>query len=282
MASIRTYILAPNFSYHPNTSICLGDIVQYPDDPTKPLSSVPKSELKPVTRHYDYDNESSFKDKLSHHGTIWGSFLKQASAKVGGGSSDGLLNKYTFQRLETIQFTKQPTDEEAEQHIKDKRVKAAMDAGFLKKKPVFMITGLKVARGFRLSSSASSTTNATIKLEAPVTSDTGVGADADYAREKIMEQKYRAGQDIIFAYQLHIITHKGWLWAQKDVDISVYRAPAALLSDSKRDEDRDSDPAEVHAATDTILRKFDEELEMEAISAKDGEEDCVCIIFNEE
>ncbi|KAI0401130.1 hypothetical protein F4802DRAFT_443647 [Xylaria palmicola] len=281
MASIPTYILAPNFTYHLNTSICMGDIVQYPDDPTKPLSSVPESELKPITRHYDYENEHGNQHELSLRGGVWENFLKKASTKISGGSSDELLTKYTIQRLETIYFTKQPTDEEAQERIKHKKVKAAIDAGFLGKKPVFMITGLKVARGFRLSSSARSTTDANVKIEASVTPDAGMGAEAEYARKKFAEQKHRAGQDIIFAYQLHIITQNGWPWAQKDVDISVYRAPAALLSDDEGDEDADLPHIEVHIATEAALRNFNEELQMEAIIANNGEEDCVCIIFNE-
>ncbi|KAH7142810.1 hypothetical protein B0J13DRAFT_556050 [Dactylonectria estremocensis] len=273
-----TYVLAPNFTYHPNTSICMGDIVEYPDDPTKPLSSVPESEFKPITRHFDYDNELSNRDIKSLRGSIWANFLEKASAKIGDGTSDELLNKYTIRRLETLYFTKQPTDEEAAERVKEKKVKAAVNAGLLKKKSVFMITGLKVARGFQLSSSVSSTTNAEAKLETSVTSGAGMGTDADYSREKKAEQKHQTGQDIIFAYQLHIITHKGW--AQKDVDITVHKARAALLNDDKKEGGQDS--VDVEAATESALRDFDKELKVEAISAKDGKEDCVCVVFSED
>lgn len=277
-----TYVLAPNFTYHPNTSICMGDIVEYPDDPIKPLSSVPESELKSITRHFDYDSELSNQNILSLRGSIWAKFLEKASAKIGGGTSDELLTKYTIRRLETIYFTKQPTDEEAAERVKDKKVKAAVNAGLLKKKPVFMITGLKVARGFRLSSSISSTTNADTKFEAPVTSDTGMGVDADYSRQKKAEQKHRTEQDIIFAYQLHIITHKrkGWTLAQEDVDITVFKAPAAFLNTDEIGGEEDS--VDVEEATESALRDFDEELKVEAISAKDGEEECLCFVLGED
>lgn len=205
---VPTYVLALNFTYHPNTSICMGDIIEYPDDPTKPLSSVPGPELKQMTRHFDYDHELSNQSNLSLRGSIWANFLEKASVKIGGGTSDELLIKYTIRRLETIYFTKQPTDEEAAQRVQDKKVRAAINSGLLRKKPVFMITGLKIARGFQLSGNVSSAINANAKFEAPVTPDTGIGANADYSRENKAEGKHRTGHDIIFAYQLHIITHK--------------------------------------------------------------------------
>jgi len=276
-----TYILAPNFTYHPDTSICLGDIVEYPDDPTKPLSSVPEAGLPPITKHFDYENEFSNQSSLSLRGSIWANFLDRASARIGGGTGDEVLTKYTIRRLETIYFTKQPTDEEAAERVKEKKVQAAVDAGLLKKKPVFMITGLKVARGFQLSRSVSSTTDVDAKLEAPITSEIGMGVDAAHSRGKKAEETHRTGQDIIFAYQLHIITHKrkGLALAQKDVDIAVYRAPGAFLSEDERGGEEDS--VVVDVATESALRDFDKELDMEAVSAKDGEEVCVCVVFGE-
>lgn len=271
---VATYALAPNFTYHPDTSICMGDIVEYPDDPTKPLSSVPPANLKPITRHLDYDFEASSQNTHSLHGSIWATFLQQASAKIGGGTSDELFNKYTALRLETIYFTKQPTDEEAAVRVREKAVKTAVNAGLLRKKPVFMITGLKVARGFQVSSSISSTANAQGEFKAPITSDTGMGADADYSRGKKQEQKHRSKQDIIFAYQLHAITHKGW--SQKDVDITVHKPEAAFLNDDQKTNMEDL--VSVELATESILHDFDAELKMEVIDRDDG----ACIVFQEE
>lgn len=51
-----------------------------------------------------------------------------------------------------------------------------------------MITGLKIAWGFQLSRSVSSTTYGNAKFEAPVTPDAGIGTDADYSPEKKAEE----------------------------------------------------------------------------------------------
>ncbi|KAL7783418.1 hypothetical protein V8C37DRAFT_406660 [Trichoderma ceciliae] len=74
------------------------------------------------------------------------------------------------------------------QYVEEKRVKAAVNLGLLNKKPVFMITGLKIAWDFQLSRSVGSTTYANAKFEAPVTPDAGIGTDADYSLEKKAEE----------------------------------------------------------------------------------------------
>ncbi|KAF4454856.1 Aldehyde dehydrogenase, conserved site [Fusarium austroafricanum] len=276
---VPTYVLAPNFSYHPNTSICMGDIIRYPEDPTKPLSSIPESMLQAVTSHFDYDNELSNQNASSLRGSIWANFLHQASATLGGGTADELLTKYSIRRLETIYFTKQPTDEEAAERVKENKVQAAINSGILGKKPVFMITGLKVARGFQLSSIINLATTHDTKFNAKVTSDFVLGADTDCRQENNAEQKYRTEQDFIFAYQLHIITHKGWFWEQQNVDITVHKASAAFLNNDKKEEEKDSICTNI--ATESILRAFDKKPKVEAASANDGEQQCVCFVLRE-
>jgi len=281
MSVAKTYILAPNFTYHPDTSIRLGDIIQYADEPTKPLNRVPKSELKPTETHNDYENELGNTDGSSLKGGIWATFLEKASAKIGGSTSDQLLAKYTIKRLQTIYFKEQPTDEEAEARILDKKVKAAINAGKLRKNPVFMITGLKIARGFKQTTTASSTREAEAGVEAPITESVGGGADVKYSQEKTTDHKHQTGQDIIFAYQLHIITHKGWLhWFQTDVSIDLYKT--SLAASFLHQDKKEADPVEVGATNEMALRKAHEKIKMEAVPAEDGDEDCVCIVFGKE
>ncbi|KAG8674144.1 hypothetical protein FPOAC2_00120 [Fusarium poae] len=278
---IPTYILAPSFNYHPDTSICIGDIVQYPEDPTKPLSSIPKAKLeKLVTSHFDYDNELSNQNTQSLRGSVWANFLEYASARTGSGAADESLDEYTIRRLETIYFIKQPTDKEAAERVKEDLVQAAVNSGILGKKPVFMITGLKVARGFQWTSKANSTKNVDGEVAAKFTPDVGAGTEYDYSRGNTVEKSSRTGQDIIFAYQLHIITHKGWwLGAKKHVDITLYKAPAAFLSDDKEGEEEDS--VGMVEASESLIRTFDEELEVKTVSARNGDEECVCLVLRD-
>ncbi|KAF9779081.1 hypothetical protein IL306_002661 [Fusarium sp. DS 682] len=278
MSAVKTYLLAPNFSYHVNTSICMGDIIQDPKDPTRPLSSPPESLTQETESHVDYDNMLSKSTSHSLHGSIWAKFLETVNANVGGGVSNELIDKYTMDRLETIYYKKQPMDEEAAERIKAPKVKAAIKSGLFGKSPVYMITGLKVARGFRVKSGKASKKEGNAALQAPVTSEVDLGAEVSLSSTNDTEESYRSGQDIIFAYQLHIISHKGW--RQKDTDIRVHKSKAAFLNED--DEVVEEEPVGIHHATEDDVREFDDEMLVDVLPASDGEEPCVCIVFKDE
>ncbi|KAF7161736.1 hypothetical protein CNMCM5623_007223 [Aspergillus felis] len=274
--STPTYVLSPNFSYHPNTSICMGDIILDPTDPTKPLSS--PSSLAATESHIDYDVHLSKHKSRSLHGSIWAKFLEVADAKLGGGASSNVLTKYTMDRLETVYFRKQPTDDEAAERAKDKRVQAAINSGLLGKRPVYMITGLKIARGFRLRSQDASSMEGEIGGGGQVVPEASIGGGVDFSDANDTKQSYRAGSDIVFAYQLHIIAHKGW--RQKRVDISVYKAKAAFLNEEEIT--LEEEEVETSAADLEGLCAFDEEAPVQVLTAMEGDETYTCIVFEDE
>ncbi|KAF5535540.1 thermostable alkaline protease precursor [Fusarium mexicanum] len=268
----------PNFSYHVNTSICIGDIIQDPSDPTKPLSSPPESLFQEIESHVDYDNALSQTTSGSLHGSIWAKFLESVDANVGGGASNERFKKYTMDRLETLYYKKQPTDEQAEERIKHPKVKAAIKSGVFGKSPVYMITALKVARGFRVESGKTSSKEGNAGSQAPVASDIDLGAEVSVTSQKNTQESYRSGQDIIFAYQLHIISHKGW--RQRDTDIRVFKSKAAFLHEDK--EVAKEEPMEIQHATEGDVREFDDEMPLDVLSALEDGELCVCIAFGDE
>ena len=45
-----------------------------------------------------------------------------------------------------------------------------------------------------------------------------------------MSYEVGEGQDVVFAYQLHVVKHKGW--RGKYVNISVYKPEAAFLNNN--------------------------------------------------
>jgi len=254
----------------------MGDIIQDPSDPTKPLSS-----SFPLTEaHFDYDVE--FCDEKSHslQGSVWAKFLAMGREKIGGEVGDGLLDKYVIDRLETIYFKKQPTDEEAAERVKNEKVQAAMNSGIFGKKPVYMITGLKVARGFRLESGnmSRSSTNTTFGL--PASWALSFGSDISTSSTSNTRQSYRSDRDIVFAYQLHVITCKGWRGI--DVDIGVYKTKAAFLNEQDGAGGAGDERVSVHIATEADLRSFDDEMPIEVSRALDGSGLCACVAFREE
>ncbi|GME27914.1 hypothetical protein BGZ63DRAFT_404793 [Neofusicoccum parvum] len=182
--------------------------------------------------------------------------------------------------LETVYFQSDPTDEEASGYAKDGKVQAAMKAGMFGAQPVYMITGLKIAKGFRLTSETASTRAGNVGAGIPVTGEVSAGADVGFSRGKMVQDSLRAGSDIIFAYQLHAIAEKGW--RHRRIEVDLYTPKSAFLS--KDEEKVSGKPFEAGMATATDLLELAEENEddtVKSLEAQDDNETCVCISFQE-
>lgn len=208
--------------------------------------------------HLDYDAKLSKHETHFLNGSIWAKFLETVNARISGGVSDDVLDKYTMDRLETIYYKKQPTDEEATERVKHIRKEACLHDN-----------------GSQSSARLQSGKPGNFNGEVPVPSEDGVGADISLSSTGGVQQYHRSGQDIIFAYQLHIVKHKGW--RQKDVDINVYKPKAAFLNEDGGVVEEEL--VETYAATEEDVRVFDE-MPVEVLSATGGDEPCICMVFN--
>jgi hypothetical protein len=306
MGAIKTYLLAPNFTYHPNTSICMGDIILDPADPTKPLSSLPldtttndpTNPLYKTESHLDHDATFT-RSKATHlQGSVFAKFLQTAHARLGGASGSDALDAYEIDRLETVYFRKQPTDAEGARRVReDPAVRAAVNSGggvFGGKRAVYMVTGLKIARGFRVVSGRKRGVRGGGEVGVKgmglgmgmdmMGGGVEVGAEVSAGREEDVQLALRAGQDIVFAYQLHVIAHKGW--RRRAVDVGVYKPKAAFLSEDGEGSGvagaGEEDRVEMMLAGEEGVLAFDDEMPMETSPAVDGDGMCVCIVFTDD
>ena len=273
--ALKTYLLAPNFTLEPDGPIRIGRIIADPFRPTKSLS-IPQTEPTTAT-HTDFDSSYSRENSHALHGSIWAQFLQTASANVSAGISKDVLTQYTMDSLETIRIKEDPTDKEAAELANHPEVQAAINAGILGSAPVYMITGIKVAKGFRLTTQVARTREAQVGANAPITEDVGVGAEVGISRTVAVEDTLRSGSDIIFAYQLHIIAQKRW-WRRK-VSVDVYAPSSAFLSD---EHEAVEEEVAVNNITSEQLMNSAEENEDDSVKAMkvlEGEEAYVCISF---
>lgn len=196
-----------------------------------------------------------------------------------------MLESYTIERLETVYFTKQPTDEEAAERVKkEEKVRAVVNSGVLGKRNVYMITGLKVARGLKVVTGRGEGWDVSGGFGAPVVAAAGVevGAEGGVERRREVEVEYEVGegQDVVFAYQLHVIKHKGW--RGRYVDVGVYKPEAAFLNEDEEGGGGDGHQVEVVPADEGEVRGFDEEMSVSVFTVKEAEESCVCVSFDQE
>lgn len=210
--SSKTYHVCPDFDVPPPPTgpIRLGHIIRTLTDPCNALNT---DDRVPIDKDY-----LSFKDGFKATRTqlregklgMWAQVLEgvgvgsEVSYKLERNASD----EYTFDRVETVFFI--PSDE-----YYSKSIAAPGVQRYLKnmryRKPVYMITGMKIVRGGRMKSSGSTGGETVVKLGfdgkpagVPVT----VGPDVEVSARTGQSDSFDASTDFVFALRLRKLTCK--------------------------------------------------------------------------
>jgi hypothetical protein len=213
MASIPstpTYFLAPSCDFPADGLIALGSIIVHPKTPQKSLNhrynqrvAVPADDLQESFK----DNwEDVIKTGRHNKGTLWASFLQMIlgfGTDVSVGVKQGRDDIYKFRQLETKCF--EPDTAYIENSLKAEGVIAYISATRCKK-PVYMVTGVKIARGASVTSKTLKGYEAMIKVGFDGTTLTGVpisgGPKFETNNTKEREVKFDNGSDYVFAYRV--------------------------------------------------------------------------------
>ncbi|KAJ5638442.1 aldehyde dehydrogenase conserved site [Penicillium herquei] len=249
MAQQPTYILAPSFHFKPESGpIALGNIISHPLRPHRALTTV---DPKTLRDEYPRIETFTYHDRNITRGTsrdvsmsIWGEFLQTATSKISGGRGSDLESTYTMESLETKYFVSDPELEEIEARLKVPRVRSVIDSSMIPKmkNPVYMVTGLMVAKGFSIERQSEKRHNEEIDVSgnAPTpVGQVGLGTTLSSSSSRKEGDSWKSGEDIVFAYQLLKIEIKGWL--KERIVYDELRHKAAYLANDDSDEDDDSD-----------------------------------------
>ncbi|XRM45795.1 hypothetical protein ABZX51_008870 [Aspergillus tubingensis] len=253
MAQQPTYILSPNFHFKPGTGpIGLGNIISHPLRPHRALTTVDATTLEKVypriERFTDHERSIERGDSRDVSMSLWAEFLQTVSGKLSGGRGSDVRSNYRMDQLETEYFVTDPPLEEIQARLKSPRVQAVTKAGRIPglRNPVYMVTGLMIAKGFTAIMENNKRHNGEIEVGGNIPSPGfQVGAGANLAKSTSTEESdtWRAGEDIVFAYQLLKIEVKGWKGNRVKYD--ELRHKAAYLSKDDEDEtDEDDDAVE--------------------------------------
>ncbi|KAE8138676.1 hypothetical protein BDV38DRAFT_281973 [Aspergillus pseudotamarii] len=259
MAQQSTYILAPNFHFKPGTGpIALGNIIADPLRPHRTLTTVDAGILKarypPVETFTHYEYSTSRGTSRNNSLSVWGQFLGTVGAKVSGEHGSSLHNTYTMDALETKYFVGDPALEELEARLKAPRVQAVLRTSSIPgfRYPVYMVTGLMVAKGFAVTHETGKNRGAELGAEGSAPTPAGqAGAGINIARSRSIEQseEWKARDDIVFAYQLLKIEVRGWKGTRIEYD--ELRHKAAYLSHEAVEEYHEEDEEDLGEVTVT-------------------------------
>lgn len=255
MAQQPTYILSPNFHFKPGTGpIELGNIISHPLRPHRALTTVDAATLQknypPVETFIDYERSITRGRRRDVSISLWAEFLQTVSGKVSGGRGSDIQSNYTMDCLETMYFVADPPLEEIQARLKAPRVQAVIKAGRIPgfRTPVYMVTGLMIARGFTADIENNKRRNGGIEISgnapcpaAPVS----VGANLTKSSSIEGADKWRAGEDIVFAYQLLKIEVKGWKGNRVEYDELRHKAAYLNIDDEEGSDEEEYDVEDV-------------------------------------
>jgi len=266
MAQQPTYLLAPNFHFKPGTGpIALGNIIADPLRPHRALTTVDASTLEAtyprVEKILDQNRSMTRGSSRGMSITVWAQFVRTIGAKVSGERGASMHTHYDMDAVETTYFVADPPLEEIETRLKAPRVQAVVKAASILalRQPVYMVTGLMVAKGFAVLQESGLHSTGVVEVSGNAPTPAGnVGLGANFAKSTSTDESdtWKAGEDIVFAYQLLKIEIKGWKGTKIEYD--EFRHKAAYLSrddedddedDDKEDEDEDEDEITGHVST---------------------------------
>jgi hypothetical protein len=226
---VGTYLLAPDTTTHPNAFPELGTVIA---NPCKPLKALLSPQQKPLTLTNTRNLDLATTADIGLEGSAWANFLQVAHARLSASHATTARSTFTAPVLSTVYMKRYPSDEEATAIAAKPVVQATMHAGIRGRTPVYMLTGLKIARGLALRLEHSSSRSTEAGVAATLTEEVSAGIDGTHTRGtsycQTAESSEDEANDVVFAYQLHIIAPKGWLWWRKH-SADLYQPKAAML-----------------------------------------------------
>lgn len=202
---IPTYIPAPNWDIPADSEIVvLGRLIK---DPKNPESKIPKSSTNPIPLPRVYEGEktdwqTNLERVRSGKIGIWAKCLQAVGGQLSFTQLQSAAEDHEFNSLETKYFL--PDDEYLAQAVNDAGVQAYFQVCNWRK-PVYLITGIKIAKGSRVTSERSTERSAQAELKVVATT---LGAPVEGGPEAAWESKkrrrisYAGSTDYIFAYRL--------------------------------------------------------------------------------
>lgn len=266
----KFYLRSPDLEYNLNGPIQIGNVVtdmKYPQDPIATLS--PMSAIVTGSGYGDgkLEHEGHASLKLSLAAKIYEVFGGQAEART----NNSLRTTYEFDEIEAQYLQRNPTKADAQMlQETNQEVKGALMRG-----PVYVVTGLKIAKGLRYSNRRTADHGGKLVIQSHVTKEASLGGALEGERGGEDIESYTVIGDPILAYRLHIIKREGFRWLkEREIEVkSVEHGKAGFMNRSAEAEEDDG--VEVAEVTLQDVQYFveDEEYdEVERVDLTDGRE----------
>lgn len=225
-ATVKSYFLAPNWDYQKDGPLALGDIISDPRDPVftklsafsyniySPPSTLPASAASMPVIYKNPPEEWFHVDTQLRNGQlgIFARFLNSCGVSGGASVSHGTYREsnYSMESIQTSYIVPDPGY--LRKRLRDPDVALWIEGrGLFRSKSLYMITGVKIARGLVQHKAKSARTDVSggITSDAtPVGVPIQVGLNGEYVSQNSDETTSKSSTDIVFAYQLRKVKEK--------------------------------------------------------------------------
>ncbi|CAO2652991.1 Nn.00g024020.m01.CDS01 [Neocucurbitaria sp. VM-36] len=263
----KLYLKAPDLDFDLNGPIKIGNIIKdmkYPQDPIAALDPLPAIISGPSYGKGKQRHESYGSVKLSLSAKIFEVFGGQAEAKA----SSTLRTVYEFDEIEALYLQTNPTVADA-QNLWDSNneVKGALSRG-----PVYIVTGLKIAKGLKYANRRTGEKQALLGKQDHVIKEFAVGGTVVGNKREEDIENYTVKGDTILAYRLHIIKRRGFRWlGESEIDARTFDPGAAGFMN--HDEKIEKEQVEIGEVSQQEVEYFVEDYEYGGLHKIDIEDE---------
>ncbi|KAK4222782.1 hypothetical protein QBC38DRAFT_489024 [Podospora fimiseda] len=210
----KTWFLPPSFNFLPDGELALGTVIPHPSKPTISLASlvddhrdIPLPKIQTIVEKFHTHSRGSSR---SFGTELFAKILDLASASASVDCSRYRSASLGTVDLDIISFNKAISEPALERITHLKRVKKHIDGGFFGKRPVYIISGLLVARdSFEVLNTVGSATFVAVGASTPLAAAVGapveIGGGISVGNEKERSDGYQTAPGVVFAYRVHVI-----------------------------------------------------------------------------
>ncbi|EHK21511.1 uncharacterized protein TRIVIDRAFT_222955 [Trichoderma virens Gv29-8] len=277
----KIWFFPPSFNFLPDGEVSLGSIIPHPSRPTLSLASLdseshPEIALPKINTFTESDHLHSQNKSTS---LTTQTFLKLVSLALQVGNvhaSRFTKTTYGSIDLETRAFGSGMSEDTLKAIVGLARVKKHIDGGMFGKRPVYIISGLRIAKdSFQVTSESGSTNStsagvstSTVTGPPPVTG----GGNVTSNREQGKNDSYKSAPGVVFAYRLHVIRVKG----DGDIEAELFSHRTAFLTGEGEDEDSEEEWEYGEVSKNVLLEDLEIDPDFNEYSmGEEGQESCI-------
>ena len=249
----KTYIRARNLTFAPGGPLQIGHVIEKPNQPTKPLHTL--SPLPLTTGVTWISNEINRISRNALNGKIWAKLFQGYNVDIGGEHTGDREAHYSTDSIEIVYFKADPTDEEGQALVRDQpKIKDVWD--LWPRRPVYLISGFMIAKNLRFSSGDKKRNEGHAEGGMQINEDVALGGNLGASKESDNTDAYGVQDDIIIAYQLHIIKRKGVPGLGRKAGVYVYEPDDGFMGVGDKEEEKEEVATE-GAKTDELKESAD-------------------------